>query len=804
MMGNRFPAKIQVVILGIPLLLSIAVVCILSSLHIIPGWLAAIPPIIVAILGAAVSSLLQLLLKIFEDHRSINYKRIKGEPPPTDPNLIQQQENTVRDIYNMLIQPGTSAVVITGIAYVGKSLLAALVYHYAEEQRRSGNGPFKAEPLWLEVSPAVTMDDIAGTIEEALRKPFSIPDSLPPQKQAAALCDALNTVKKPRLIIVDQFDAMLDDQTGRARIDRLGVGEWIDAINGRECRCRILLTSRPFPLGRYLDRSIHLKEYCDKGLYEAEGIELLQKEGVDGSENELRRAVQRCEGHAHALHLLATLSHSPTMALKDLLNDRDIWMEDIADMASNFLSVIITQQASEVERRLLFAFSIYREPVPAEAVQSILDFNIRPAKIRAELRGLLTQHFLEACEGTRYKPHSIVANYVQTLFDMKDLRIAHSKAADYYQQRVTIRSPSREQRRQMSDLQPLIEQAWHLCQAERWQEAFHLIQTEGIFSDLKRWGGSTDLLELCRLLLPADKWNAEPWKKAFIYKNLGQAYDKLWQKEEARKAYMEALLLYRVEEKKGASRDAAELLNNMGNIYNTFGMKQEALSCYQQAFSIYSQLPGNHDEKKGEILNKRGEIFSSLGEKDKARKDHEQALSIFQGIGDRKGEAETFNKLGDVYTSQGKQEEALRHYEQALLLYRTLRDRRGEAEILKKRGDFHSAKGEQAEAKKYYEQAYKIYEQVGDKEEGAITCNLLGDIFSNLRSPKALRYYEKALPLYKAVGDRKGEAETLHRLGDVYTSQGKQGEAQSYYKQELSIYEEIGLRGAAVPYATNF
>jgi len=79
------------------------------------------------------------------------YRGIMGMPPPTDPRTIQQREVAVKDIYTALLQPATSAVVLTGIGGVGKSTLAALVYRYAETQRQSSRGPFSEPAIWLNI-----------------------------------------------------------------------------------------------------------------------------------------------------------------------------------------------------------------------------------------------------------------------------------------------------------------------------------------------------------------------------------------------------------------------------------------------------------------------------------------------------------------------------------------------------------------------------------------------------------------------------------------------------------------------------
>ena len=45
-----------------------------------------------------------------------------------------------------------------------------------------------------------------------------------------ALFNVLNTAEQPRLIVLDQFENLLDWRTGHALADRPGVGEWLDAI----------------------------------------------------------------------------------------------------------------------------------------------------------------------------------------------------------------------------------------------------------------------------------------------------------------------------------------------------------------------------------------------------------------------------------------------------------------------------------------------------------------------------------------------------------------------------------------------
>lgn len=445
------------------------------------------------------------------------YRSILGLPPPTDSRTIQQREKIVKEVYARLTQPDITAIVLTGIGGVGKSTLAALLYRYAEEQRGQGKTvernayphqgvmhhartQFTAEALWLRIDPAVTMTDLAGTLFEALGRPMLDFGSLTPQNLAVALFNALNTTEQARLILLDQFENLLDAHTGYALADHAGVGEWLDALNSQPCRCRVLLTSRPWPQGTREYPPTYMQEYHIKGMETAEGIELLRKQGVgpEVSDAELRIAVEHCAGHAFALTLLASfLRRNRSLSLTALFNNPTYTQLWTGNIARNLLDSIYTEQLNEVQRKLLLAFSIYREPVALDAAHALIDFTaeVPETQMLSALDALLRQHLLQASGEGRYQLHAIVADYATSRFvggseqaGQQALRDIHARAARYYLQAAEVTCPPREQRRCMSDVQPLIEAIWQQCQSGQWQEAYNLMEQEGIFWNLKRWG----------------------------------------------------------------------------------------------------------------------------------------------------------------------------------------------------------------------------------------------------------------------------------------------------------------------------
>ncbi len=689
------------------------------------------------------------------DISSVNgtaYRGIAGFLPPTDPKTIQQRESVVEDVYGRLTQPDISAIVLTGFGGVGKSTLAALVYRYTQEQHNNGSGPFTADPFWLTIDPAVTFADIAGNICTALGKPIPDFGNLALQNQAAAIFNALKTADKARLVILDQFENLLDGQTGHPLADRPGIGEWIDVLNSQKLEqsgCRVLLTSRPRPKGTREYPPTCMEEYSVAGLKINEGTALLRNQGVNGTDAELRTAVERCDGHAYALVLLATLSRDYSMGLTTILKDPTFWKGDIA---ANLLDHIYTQ-LSEVQRELLLAFSLYREPVPLEAAQALITRTPK-AKIPPVLKTLRTQQLIQAPGEGRYQLHAIVADYAQDHFVEDDeqanrqaLQAAHAKAVQYYLQQAKTDCPPRDRRRRVNDVQPLIEAVWQYCQAGQWREAYDLVQQEGMFADLRDWGGNAALLELCKLLLPLDKWHPERLQEADICYYLGRAYEVLGQKKRAIGYYEQALEIHReVKDRQGEGAT----LNNLGLVYDALGKKPEALAYYEQALSILREVGDRRTE--GTTLNNLGGVYNALGKKPEALAYYEQALGIRREVGDRGGEGMTLNNLGAVYDALGKKQEALAYYEQALSIRREVGDRGGEGATLNNLG--------------------RVYNALGKKQE-------------------ALAYYEQALGIYREVGDRGGEGATLWKIGALYFEGSRYDVALAFFLLARGIFEEV-------------
>src|SRR6266516_264062 len=504
------------------------------------------------------------------------YRGIVGVPPPTDSRTIQQRQRMVQAIYARLIQPEISDLALTGIGGVGKSTLAALIYRYAEEQRSRGNGPFGAEALWLHVDSSVTMVDLAGNLFEALGKPLPDFTSLSLRNQAQALLHALDTTENALLIILDQVEDLLDWQTGHALVDRPGVGEWIDALNSQPCTCRMLLTTRLLPKGTREYPPTYLQEYPVKGLETCEGVELLQKLGVEASGQELQTVVERCSGHAFALTLLASLLRHHHVSLGTFFRDpmyTQLWSGNIA---RNLLDYIYQQQLDTVQRTLLTAFSIYREPVSLEAAQSVIDAEAEfsGGQVQSALDTLLTQHLLQTSGEGFYQLHAIVASYAQSYAAEGN----ESEQQQFYERALLINREVGDRQGEGSTLNNLGRVFDDLGEHTKAKAVFE--QALYIFRELGRLRG-------------------EGW----TLNNLGKTCDALGEKEQARQYLEQALTIRREVDHRGEGRT----LNNLGAVYAHLEQQDRAMACYQEALNVAREVGDREGE--GKTLRNAGMLF---------------------------------------------------------------------------------------------------------------------------------------------------------------------------------------------------
>ncbi|MGH2481440.1 MAG: tetratricopeptide repeat protein, partial [Ktedonobacteraceae bacterium] len=389
------------------------------------------------------------------------------------------------------------------------------------------------------------------------------------------------------------------------------------------------------------------------------------------------------------------------------------------NVAHNLLDDIYTSQLNETQRKLLLAFSVYREPVSLSAARALCDFaeTVSLAQVHAALDALLAQHLLQAVGDGSYQLHAIVDSYAHDTFVAHDeqanelaLCAAHGKAAHYYLDLAAQALSQQGRREQLSDYDPLTEAAWQFCQARQWQDAYELIEREKLFANLKALGGLAIVLELYKLLLPLKKWQAEPRNGARVYNRLGSIYRSLGRRELSLQYLEQASALCKESDEK---REASWTLNHLGRLYASMGEKERARSYYEEALTQARAI----DEPllEGAALNNLGLLYSAWGQKEQEQKYYTEALAVYRELGDPKGEAATLNNLGRVAEDLGDSEQAQKYYIEGLNIFRKVRDRRSQGWSLNNLGHSCILAGEPERARTYLEEALRIRRKVDRK-----------------------------------------------------------------------------------------
>lgn len=698
-----------------------------------------------------IRTVVEALLNRQKQQWPVGYRSIIRRPSSHQVVGVQRVDH-VREIYERLTKPDVGALALFGIEGIGKSTLAALVYEYAEQERNASCGPWTGKTLWLNIDGNVTLIDIVGTLRECLDQPRLNFARMKTADVVYEFSRTLQAIEQPCLIILDQFEALLDSQTGQARMKHAGIDEWLDELKAQVYPSRILLTSRFSQHGTRSSPAHSLQKYHVPPFALEEAGALLRLWGIKASAAEIRLAVEKCSGHPLVLALLCgLLIDDPGVSITDFF-ERPNYVQQRID-AEKFLTDMFTRELNQDQRDLLGAFAIYREAVPVEAAQKVVAaFAIPVERLPSAHRILLTQQLLFSRGERRYQSHSIVAEFARQYISKQHeqsgqgqevLRSAHIQAAKYYQEQAKQDTHQREPRRGLESVHALIEAVWHLCQAKRQQEAYDLIGQENLFFDLRRWGSNSVLLELYQSLELAKTWKPPLATAARIYNEIGEIHQVMGTFAQAEHYFKRALESFRTLDEPDHIVNA---LNNLGTMYRQQGHILDALACYQEA----KELSDNSQAKIagiGTTFNNLGYAYIALARQERQRKDANKEHAYYQ--------------------------QALASYQQALPLHESDENWIEKARTLNNMGEIYQALGQRSMAYDYHGQALTLAQKQQDLWIEAMALNNLGVLAKRWPTPQisALACYRQALAIFRAISARASESTVLKNLGYWYLAQ---------------------------------
>lgn len=703
----------------------------------------------------------------------------QGVRPEINPNKVFGREKDIEEIDTIL--KNKSALAITGFCGTGKSTIASMYIERIQER-----GEF-AGIYWRKMNETTDINEIIGSFFTVIGK------SIEGFDEHYKIADKLNLFfqelnEAPYFLVFDNFEVLLNPENNKPV--EAGFSDLIEMVNENSIKSKILFTSWESISS---ERGIRPLYYLIRGLDTSAGVLLLKREGVNDSEECLKRAVDKSGGHPLALLLLAQLVRSGEDTLSTLLNDDSIWIDEEGEVAEHILNRVYNERLSEEECKLLQYISIFRQPVPAKAILKIAnDPKWTESKVNKIALSLIRKSLLQKT-GSNYWEESLISKYAG---DRLSDKIESNKLAyEYY---VSIPLPSNVTKKE--DVQTLIEAQHHACMAKEYDLAAHVIfdlklhnyleECENdlqLYNHLEKWGNYRALIEIYEKILPKNHFGTETLltDKAlhgWVIGNLGLAYEEIGEIEKAIKYLEQSLSIAR---KYGHIDGIVKRLNQLGLSYCNIGNAKKALEHHEKAL-IFSRVVRDR-ESEGRNLGNIGMAYLQLGDTLKALEYLEQALNISEELGYRKGEETYLGNLGSVYLRLGNCIKAIEFHEKALTISREIRDRKGESADLGNIGAAYLQLGDTLKALEYLEQALAIAKEIGNVFAERFYLGNIGTAYEHLGYiEKGIEYSEQALVITKKIGDKRGEGHNLINIGSSYLRLGNA-------KKAIECFEQVSV-----------
>lgn len=275
---------------------------------------------------------------------------------------------------------------------------------------------------------------------------------------------------------------------------------------------------------------------------------------------------------------------------------------------------------------------------------------------------------------------------------------------------------------------------------------------------------------------------ADDSQKAIAYIELGRAYQKNEQPEQAMKSYIEAI-------KHDPQNAGAHL--RLGILY---GRKQEldkAKESFDNAETIYHDL--SNLEGETEVLFQRGYLFNNLNKSAEARAPLEKALELAQATANKHQRIRILLQLSSLSLTEGATKQAQKLADEAIALAQSDNIESLAANGIIDVGNSHFVRGEFADAEKSFNQAIEFAERSKSRRSEARGRLSLGSLMTQRnRTDEALRSIEQALAFYQQGGYRQETSLALMLLARGNRQKGNYKVALEAFEQQLRISEEIG------------
>ena len=644
-----------------------------------------------------------------------------------------------KELDNMcnLLDARATTLMIPGIAGIGKTTMASklierfmhrrnLFYHRCQDWEGSRSFLESIADWLANIGDSTFADYIATT---------PIPK---PADSARLLIDALGGA--PSLIVIDDFHK-ISDTTLHQTFQAMALG-----LLGSEEEIGLVIFSRSFkPVVPAKDAEGRIASL------------VLPLDGLDSDSGRKLLSSYEDLGEEQWLYIHGISRGHPLVL--ELIN-RGASAGAFHETLENYVTVEIFSKLSAEQKRLLSALSIYREPVPLDALaEQNLDTD--------ELDSLVEQGLARQVETEIYDVHDLIREFLLRSLDDKMKMESHSKCADWYSK--AKQTPGF-----------TIELIYHLINSNSNEEASRIIVEDG------RGLVALGHMELLGLMENIELSDVKLESKTRIHQLQGEIMALLGRFEHAKEVFNEA--------QSGALElknipIQAEVLSALADIALKQGNLEDALSMHNEALKNFIEL----GDAKG-----AARTYNNMGYLLRRKNDRTKALESY-------GEVETILEENDdielisaqlilarSFLDLGETERARKHALNAFEKSDNSENQQIHARAQAVLGRYHAKIGDLDVASHHYSNALEAMGEEGDILSMVDITILLGEVLQDAgRAEEAMEHFREALIIAEANDLRMQIGELLTRLGTVASDKSRRME---YLQRALSVFRELGAK----------
>ncbi|MCK4718210.1 MAG: tetratricopeptide repeat protein [Thermoplasmata archaeon] len=671
---------------------------------------------------------------------AIKGKRIRMLPPLPPLKWYYGREDIEEAILKGLDDPSVLAVVVYGIAGVGKTTLAR---HIVETHLEEDN------VWWWRIREWDTPRSILSSLAEflALDGRTHFKDYITSRKiidvgEAARLFSA-EIGKLHPILVLDDYHSVSAETISllKALYDVASDGNVKLLLFGRE--------RKPFYGRRDVVISNRVAELELRGLDQKSAQSLL--ESLHFAEEDYAAVFEATGGHPLAIEILHLTDPRQVQRNMDL---------------NRFFYEEIFSKLSKEETETLNILSVFRTPIPWDA----LSVSSEEIFMLLERKAIVT-----ATESGLYSIHDILDRIIYSTFPKEKRQQAHREAARYYGADFL---DEEEKELLPEDEADLIECLHHLVQGGEYGHALRLIQLYG--EEVLDRGYLQEYMVFLDSFRPE---TLDPEGESIILKLKGDILTIWGEWEEAEK------LFHMAEEKTESQMMTGKIRNKLGVVKERLCKWDEAIEEYDNAIAIFESV----GDKKGiaEAQRAMGIIFRKRGNYKEALRRYETSLQVFMELEDRKGLARVNNSIGVYYDNQGKSQTARDYFMKSLDYAREGGEKRIMGAAYNNIGETLKMENRCEEALEYYLLALDVQTELGERQGIAVSLGNVGDIYVRLGNlEKGIKNLEKSLKLAQEISDRYLEGAIFRDLALAYYETDEK-RAGNYFNLALERFKDL-------------